>query len=287
MSRIGILREWKPEAYRRSAGRPLRRVDARMAAAAAALAAVMLSACTIEMVTPSVEPTRTPTFTPELPLSSLLPTLEKIPTESPTIAPTRTPDALRPEEADQRIFYDPLESAITGWGLTKTETGTVVYSGGMLVFTVNAKYTSLISILPRDFPADIYIDVTVQSMLCGEELDTFGIIFRNGQDYSYRYAITCFGQMRFERIKGSEVEGASVWRETLGLLKGAPATNRIGVLIRGQVFRFFVGGIEVFSGHDPMSATGGIGLFIRTEKGTVLSVGFEEISIYTLTESPK
>jgi hypothetical protein len=286
MSRIRNFHGRKTATFRRSAGQPVRRMGARMTAAAAALAAIWLSACTIEMVTPTIEPTHSPTFTPELPLSALLPTLEEFPTEYPTIAPTRTQDALRPTEADQRIFFDPLDNAITGWNLTKTEAGTVDFSSGMLVFTVNAPYTPLVSMLPRDVPADVYIEATVQSLLCGETLDTFGIIFRDGKDYSYRLAVTCFGQMRFERIKGSNVEGASVWRETLGLLQGAPATNRIGVLVRGEVFRFFVGGIEVFSGHDPMSTTGGVGLFIRTEKGKVLSVGFEELSIYTLTESP-
>jgi hypothetical protein len=286
MSRVRILHRRKAATFGRSAGRPVRRMDARLAAATAVLAATLLSACTIELVTPTVEPTRSPTFTPELPLSALLPTLEEIPTESPTLAPTRTPDALRPLEAEQRVFFDPLDNGITGWSLTKTETGTVDFSGGMLVFTANAAYTPLVSILPRDFPADIYIDATVQTLLCGEDFDTYGIIFRNGPDYSYRFAVTCFGQVRFERIKGFAVEGASVWRETLGLLQGAPATNRIGVLIRGPVFRFFVGGIEVFSGHDPMSTTGGIGLFIQTDKGTILSVGFEDLSIYTLTESP-
>jgi hypothetical protein len=286
MSRIRNFHGRKPATFRRSASRPVRRMDVRMAAAAAVLAAIWLSACTIEMVTPTIEPTRSSTFTPELPLSALLPTLEEIPTEPPTIAPTRTLEALRPAEADQRIFFDPLDDAITGWNLAKTEAGTVDFSSGMLVFTVNAPYTPLVSMLPRDIPADVYIETTVQSLLCGDTLDTFGIIFRDGKDYSYRLAVTCFGQMRFERIKGSNVEGASVWRETLGLLQGAPATNRIGVLIRGSIFRFFVGGIEVFSEHDPMSTTGGVGLFIRTEKGKVLSVGFEEISIYTLAEPP-
>jgi hypothetical protein len=286
MRRIWNLFGRKTAARAREDGRPMRRVDARIGAAAGLLAAILLSGCTIELVTPTAEPTHTPTFTPDLPLSALLPTLEKIPTEPATITPSQTPDALLPAEADQRIFYDPLDDAITGWNLKKTETGTIDFSGGMLVFTANAAYTPLVSILPRDFPADIYIDVTVQTLLCGEDFDTYGIVFRNGKDYSYRLAVTCFGQMRFERIKGSQVEGASVWKKTLGLLQGAPATNRIGVLLRGPDFRFFVGGIEVFSGRDPVSDTGGVGLFIRTEKGKVLSVGFDEISVYTLTESP-
>lgn len=263
---------------------PIGRIGARIAAAAAALTAMVLSACTIEMVTPTVAPTPTPTFTPELPLSSLLPTLEERPTDPPTMAPTQTPDALRPEEADQRIFFDPLDENASGWSLTKTQSGTTDFSGGLLVFTANTSYASLISILPRELPADAYIEATVQTLLCGKEFDTFGIVFRNAKDYSYRLAVTCYGKMRFERYLNSEINGWSAWQETLGLLQGAPAINRIGVLIRGEIFRFFVGGIEVFSNHDPMGFSGGTGLFLHTEKGNVLSVGFEEISVYTLTE---
>jgi hypothetical protein len=264
----------------------VRRTGARAAAGVAALfAAGLLSGCTIEMLTPTPEPTVTPTFTPEMPLTSLLPTLESIPTEFPTAAPSPTPDALRPEEADQRIFFDPLDDALSGWNLTKNNYATASFSGGMLVFTANAPYTSLTSELPRDLPADLYIEATVQTLLCGEGVDTFGIIFRNSKPYSYRYVISCFGQLRFERFNEQTMDGWSAWRETLGLLQGAPATNRIGVLIRGQIFHFYVGGIEVFSGHDPLSESGGIGLFLRTEKGKVLSVGFEEISVYTLQET--
>jgi hypothetical protein len=275
---------------RRSPGsaeeRSARRTGARAAAGAAMLlAAGLLSACTIEMLTPTPAPTISPTFTPELPLSSLLPTLEELPTESPTAAPTPTPDALRPEEADQRIFFDPLDTAISGWNLPKNNYGTASFSGGMLVFAVNSAYVTLTSELPRDLPADLYIEATVQTLLCGDGLDTFGIVFRSSKPYSYRYVISCHGQLRFERFNNLTMDGWSAWRETLGLLQGAPATNRIGVLIRGQTFRFYVGGIEVFSGHDPMSISGGLGLFVRTEKGKVLSVGFEEISVYTLKES--
>ncbi len=201
------------------------------------------------------------------------------------MTPTNTPEILRPAEAGQRIFFDPLEDAITGWSLTKTDFASVDFSGGMLVFTVNADHTSVVSELPRDFPADVYIEATVQTLLCGEGPDTFGVIFRNRKDYHYRFAVTCFGQLRFERFKGFEMEGASVWKETLGLLQGAPASNRIGVLVKDRIFRFFVGGVEVFSGQDPMSSSGGVGLFIRTEKSKVLSVGYEEISVYTLVES--
>jgi hypothetical protein len=139
--------------------------------------------------------------------------------------------------------------------------------------------------LSREIPADAYIEVTVQTLLCGEGVDTFGIIFRRANDYSYRFAVTCYGQLRFERFKGFDMEGASVWKDTLGLLAGAPAENRIGVLVQQNIFRFYVGGVEVFSGQDPMSLSGGLGLFIRTEKSNSLSVGFNDLSVYTIKEA--
>ena len=257
------------------------------AGAAALLAAGILSACTIEMITPTLQPTGTATPTPELPLSSLLPTIAGIATDTPTVPPTVTPDLLRPAEAGERIFYDPLDGNGSGWGLTKSDIGSVGFSGGMLVFTINTPYTVLVSVIPKEIPADAYIEVTLQTLLCGEGVDTFGIIFRRANENSYRYAATCFGQLHFERFEGFEMKGASDWVETLGLLQGAPATNRIGVLVRQNIFRFFVGGVEVFSRKDPMSGSGGVGLFIRTEKSNVLSVGFEELAVYALAESPK
>ncbi len=192
----------------------------------------------------------------------------------------------RPTAAGARIFYDPLDDNRSGWTLPKTEAGSAAFSNGWLVFTVATPYTSLSSILPRDFPSDVYIEVTVQTMLCGAGVDTFGIIFRNQGGHSYRYAVTCRGQLRMERYGGNSLEGASGWQATIGLLQGAPATNQIGVLLQGANFRFFVNGAEVYSNHDPVSALGGVGLFVNSEKSQMLSVGFDDLAVYATVSSP-
>jgi hypothetical protein len=116
-------------------------------------------------------------------------------------------------------------------------------------------------------------------------VDTFGIIFRNQGDSSYRYVVTCRGQLRMERYAGEGMEAASAWKDTIGLLQGAPAANRIGLLLQGSIFRFFVNGAEVFSSRDTVSASGGVGLFVKSEKSQMLSVGFDELAMYTLAES--
>jgi hypothetical protein len=83
------------------------------------------------------------------------------------------------------------------------------------------------------------------------------------------------------------MEAASAWKDTIGLLQGAPAANRIGLLLQGSIFRFFVNGAEVYSRSDTVSASGGVGLFDKSEKSQMLSVGFDDLAIYTLSSSPE
>jgi hypothetical protein len=249
------------------------------------LAGGLLSACRIESLTPTpkLPPTTTPTA--ELPLTSLLPTIGGVVTESPTPASTVPPMVALPPEAGERVFYDPLNDNRFGWTLVKTAGGSASFANGLLVFTASTPFTMLSSTLPIEIPADGYIEVTVQTILCGAGIDMFGIIFRNQGNHSYRYALTCRGQMRWERYTGPDLEGASVWTDTLGLLQGAPATNRIGVLLQGNIFRFFVNGAEAFSKSDPVNASGGMGLFVKSEKSQMLSVGFDDLAVYQLASS--
>jgi hypothetical protein len=246
------------------------------------LAIGLLSACRIESLTPTPNPTPTISPTAELPLTSLLPTLGEGATETPGPTPTWTPVVTRPQELRARIFYDPLDDNRYGWTLPKSEGGSAAFSNGMLVFTANVPFTSLSATLAKEVPSDGYIEVTIQTIICGAGIDTFGIIFRNQGGHSYRFAITCRGQLRLERYADPVLEGASVWKDTLGLLQGAPAANRIGVMMQGNIFRFFVNGAEAFSSHDPVSIKGGAGLFVQSEKSQMLSVGFDELSVYPL-----
>jgi hypothetical protein len=252
---------------------------------AAAFALGALSGCTIEMVTPTAAPSPTETATPELPLTALLPTIAPADTDTATPSATATPDLLRPKEANQRIFYDPLDDNMSGWVWSESPAGSVGFSDGLFVFTLNASYTQLTAELPREVPDDLYVEATAQTLLCGEGYDTYGIMFRHTKNYSYRFAVTCAGQLRFERYKGAAIEGATIWKDTLGLLPGAPATNRIGVLMQGRLFRFFVGGVEVLTAQDPVSPSGNVGLFVHTEKSSSFSAGFEDLSVYTVSES--
>jgi hypothetical protein len=246
------------------------------------LAGGTITACSIEPITSAEEVQSTATSTAELPLASLLPTIEAAPSATREITPTTTSGPRLPVGIGERIFHDSLDDNGSGWPLTQSNQQSTAFSSGVFLFTVSAPYTTLISTLPQSFPNDLYIEVTVHTALCGEGVDTFGIVFRAQRDQSYRYAVTCKGELRLERYAGESYVNPSMWQKAPGWLQGAPADNRIGVLARGNAFQFFVDGTEIYSTHDPVITTGGIGLFVRTEKSTMLSVGFDELSAYDL-----
>jgi hypothetical protein len=246
------------------------------------LPAAVLAGCHIEPITPTThaQPTITPSI--QLPLASILPKLNLTATAQPTAQPSPTAERRLPPDAGSVIFRDPLDSNLFNWPLTGGATGTSAFSNGMLAFTVRTPYTSIQSILPRDLPPDLYLEVTATTMLCGAEDDYYGIIFRAQVEPSYRLAVTCSGKVQLQRFQGLELVGAKNWQEIPGLLSGAPAENRVGLLLRGGEFRVFIAGLEAYAIVDHNIPTGGLGLFARTGKSDLLTVAFDDLVVYSL-----
>lgn len=250
--------------------------------AAACLLSFLFTGCRIEPITPTAAASQTQTPTIPLPLDSLLPTLESTPTAEPPATPTPTPRNLLPPEAGGLLFRDALDSNRSGWPLADGPTGAISFADKFFSFTVRTPNTSLESILPRKLPADLYAEVTVTTTICGSDVDAFGIVFRAQSEQSYRYTITCSGKMRFEWFRGMAMEGAKVWQDVPAILPGAPAENRIGVLVQGGAFRFFVSGQEIYATTYTIIPSGGLGMFARTEKSDLLTVAFSDLAVYAL-----
>jgi hypothetical protein len=246
-----------------------------------AVLAILLAGCRIEPITPTPEASQTQTPTVPLPLESLLPTLETTPTLPPpeTLTPTQT--GLLPPEAGEILFRDELDANRSGWPLTGGSAGSIYFANEMLSFTVRDPFTSLFSIVPKTFPDNLYVEATATTTFCGSKEDTFGILFRAQAGKYYRYAVTCNGLVRLEKFTEGGMN-ANAWQEVPALLRGAPAENRIGVLLRGREFRFYVAGIEVYAASEPVIPSGGLGLFVRTGKGSLLTVSFSDLTVYAL-----
>jgi hypothetical protein len=265
-----IPREGRLSAFRRSI--------------ACVLLLLLLAGCRIEPITPTTaaQPSITPSV--QLPLASLLPTLDKTATAQPQAAPSPTSENRLPPEVDSIIFRDPLDSNRFNWPLTGGSLGSSNFTDGMLAFTVRTPNTSIRSILPRDFPPDLYVEVTMTTMFCSTDLDSFGFIFRATAERNYRLAITCSGKIRLERDLGMAMDGAKTWQDSPGLLSGAPAENRIGLLIRGSEFRVYIAGLEAYATGEPLVPSGGLGLFARTGKSDLLTVAFKDLVVYSIVQ---
>lgn len=250
--------------------------------AAALLFAVLASGCKIEPLTPTSTPTATSTVTPIVQLELLLPTLADTATPVPTATMTPTPQVVLPDQAGELLFEDSLDDNQNGWILKNGPLGAMTFGDGLFTFTVRTQYTSFTSIFPKDVPSDAYVEVTTRSVLCGKAEDTFGIIFRDYGNRSYRFAIACSGKVRVERYFGLSLESVSGWKDAPGLLPGAPAENRIGVVMQGADFHLFVAGVEAFAFHEPALIKGRTGLFAKTDKSNLLTVAFSHFAVYTL-----
>ncbi len=244
----------------------------------------LLAGCHIEPITPTAAASPSVTPTKQLPLASLLPTLDRTATAQPPAVPSPTAESRLPPGIGSIIFRDPMDSNHSEWPLSSDSAGSASFTSGMFTFTVRTPRTSILSVLPRDFPSDVYVEVTVTTEFCGADLDAYGILFRVQTERNYRMAFTCSGQIHLERDLGFILEGAKAWQPAPGLLSGAPAENRIGLLIRGSEFRVFAAGLEVYSTNEPLIPSGRLGLFARTEKSNLLTVAFRDLVVYSLAQ---
>jgi hypothetical protein len=246
-------------------------------------ASALLGGCKIEPMAEGVTLTPSPTVGPVLPLSSLLPTLAAT-AEIATLPTAATPTAhlyLSPN-IDSLLLKEEFASSVNGWQLPVSTQGVASLSDGDLVMTARTSFATLEALLPASIPQDFFAEVTMRTILCRADNDSYGLAFRIQGNEEYRLVITCAGQMRFEHTVGGVLMGANLWTKSTNLLSGAPAENRIGVLARGMGFQFFANGAACFSYNDPILKSGKLGLFIRTEKGQLMTVAYDDLSVYSL-----
>ncbi len=222
-------------------------------------------------LTPTTAPSLTPTFAfPTLPPSST-------PTPSPAVTPT--PDVLA-NLGD--ILHQDDFSTNSGWDLRQAEEGSTSLSDGRLTLVVRQPGAFRYVLSPYLPPLDYYLEIRARTELCSPG-NEYGVMFRvaaNGDHY--RVTLTCEGGARVTRV----LQGASIAlvpvTETFLVLAGAPADNRIGVLVDGDQLRFFLNGLEAFSVRDRALASGGIGLILRATNTGQLTVSFDDLVVRAL-----
>lgn len=241
---------------------------------------ILLSGCV------SVEnlPTATPTPSPLAPTPTFFfPTLIPTATQTPLPSPTATADIV--SGLDQVVFQDRF-STQKGWVALVTRVGGVSYLDGRFSLAVNQPRTFYTALSPAPVLRDGYIEVEARAILCSEG-DTYGLIFRvSPQGDHYRYTLSCSGDVRVSRISEGEEFVLIPDTRTNSVLSGLLVDNRMAVLLSGDVFRFFLNGVEVFMEEDAALPAGGSGLIVRARGGGQTTVTFDNFTVRALMPTP-
>ncbi len=170
--------------------------------------------------------------------------------------------------------------AHAGWQTGKTGAGTVAFGQAELTLAVSTPKGALTSLREKTDLADYYLELSADPSLC-RPADSYGLLLRASEDAAYRWILTCAGQMRLERWKGSDVAVLQDWTSRLG----APAPTRLAVWASGPELRFFINDIYQFTVRDPVLTSGSVGVFARASGDTPLTVSFSDLVVSQLEKA--
>jgi hypothetical protein len=235
---------------------------------------ILLSACQPSASTPV--PTSTLTLTPS-PTATVewfppTPTSEILPTSQPN------PTQVLPLELGDIIYKDEFQQP-DDWTLPVTENGQINFSNGEANIIINASGTFLYGTREKPDLTDFYAEITVNPILCVDQ-DEYGFLFRvSGRDKYYRYALSCNGEVRLDRIS---TEGGKIlypWTRSASVPAGAPSVSRIAVLAQGDQLYLFVNGTLQTNVSDFQLQVGSYGIFARSTSDSAVTVSFSDLVI--------
>jgi hypothetical protein len=246
------------------------------------LTVYLLTACMPgETSSPPLENTPTATVSP-----TQTATVEWFPpTSTPTLVPTQavtpTPD-FRPNLGEVILsddFSDP-----NYWTLGHTSSGNIALGVNELTIAIAESEAYDYSIRQEPILGDFYLEITTSPTLCRGE-DQYGVLIRMSSpgDF-YRFALSCDGRMRLDRIVQGTASSPQPWTTNSAVPPGAPITSRLGVWVLGDEMRFFVNDQYQFTVNDPLLTAGNLGVFARSAGETAVTVNFSDLVIHQINQ---
>ena len=243
------------------------------------LGLLLLSGCQ-PLAPGTLMPSPAPSITP-LPTSTIiwfLPTATTTPFTL-TMVPSATPE-LRPG-IGSILLEDDFKND-SAWLISQTTTSMAALGDHALSLALSQPKGYLYSIRTEPHFDNFYAEITTSPSLCSGE-DQYGLLLRFSSASSfYRFALTCDGRLRLDRIVGGTASSPQGWLQSSSVPSAAPSQSRIGVWAMGNELRFFVNEQYQFAIHDPMLTSGAIGVFVRSAGETAVSVSFSDFSVYAL-----
>ncbi|UCE00953.1 MAG: hypothetical protein JSV42_09645 [Chloroflexota bacterium] len=203
------------------------------------------------------------------------------PTKVPTLPVTPTPEFLT--DVGGVIFSDDFSNP-DHWTLGQTQFGNIALGINELTIAIAEPKGYDFSVRDEPILSDFYLEITTSPTLCRDE-DQYGILFRMSSpgDF-YRYAVSCDGRVRLDRIVQGSASSPQPWINSSALPPGAPITSVLGVWARGNELRLFINDQLQFSLSDPLLPSGNLGLFARSMGDTAVTVNFSELVVWSLEQ---
>jgi hypothetical protein len=229
--------------------------------------------------------TATPAQPTETPLQT--PTIVWFPpsaTPSPAAIASQTPipdmhpglgDTLLTDTFSDPDDWDTAVSNVASAAITRSRLTLAVQGGGIYLpsFRQGTTFT------------DFYAEITAKTSLCRDS-DSYGLLVRGKAVAYYRFALTCHGQVRADRIS---VDTRRPLQEAVfsgDAPPGAPGEVRIGVWAAGDEMRLFLNDRFQFSITDSNYPSGGLGVFVQSTGDTPVTVTFSDLVVREVDHVP-
>ena len=231
-------------------------------------------AVSLETPTLTAVATTAPTPTATIVWFPPTPTYTPRPTQA---APTPTPEML--PEHGELILEDDFSSGAS-WQLAQSTAGNIAVGKNRLNIAINQPRLLLSTIRSTPEIGEFYLEVTAHPSLCSG-MDEYGVILREASEADFlRFALSCSGQVRLDRITGGAASSPQPWTLSGAVPPGAPGVAQIAVWATAEEMRFFVNGQYQFSWNEPALLSGKLGLFARTAADSPVSVSFSDFRLY-------
>ncbi len=233
---------------------------------------------------PAPSPEAPPTLTAApLPQETATPTVvwfPPTPTRTPRPTAVHTPTAPAGIPHGALILSDAFANSAALWLSNPAPGGRIVLEGGELTLTAQQPRAYGFAVRSQPLLRDFAVQVEAGLNLC-QGLDEYGLILRyTPPNNFYRFALSCDGQMRVDRIYNGTATSPQPWNFSGQAPRGAPGSVSLGVRATGKEIAFYLNGILQFTVHDPAPAAGELGLFVRSDAGTPLSISFRNLQVW-------
>jgi hypothetical protein len=250
-----------------------------------------------ETSTPEVAPSVTisaATATPPITMPSATPTATIPPTLTPGGTPmpasmiTATFTASDPRSLLPVATWTDTMDTGKNWPIGADAFTAIDFQNGYMVLTGLQKDNGWR--LAVDKVDNAYIEVTGKFGITCHGMDKWGIMLRSPDlktaDKGYWFNVTCDGKFAFQKWnanppdKEKSVTNLIAWTSNSNIKPGGNATNRLGVLAKGNHFTFYMNGSQIAEWTDGSYSTGGFGVLVGARETDRLNVYIDEMSYW-------